>query len=649
MAKIKKVKISSSILALIAVCFLFFTPFLLNPNILSQKDNDLGRTYIPLYTFSKNSFLTYKSIPLWRGDQMMGEPLISNPLPSLLYPANVLFLLMPASLSSVIYYFLHFLLGAISTFYLARSFGFKKIQAFAAGLFYVFSTKILLHLSAGHITMVAAFAYFPLAFLSIRNLLTKPTFKWVIIGSLSLAFMLILYATIFYYAGLFFIFYSLYYYLSHKYAFSANKLKSKAPALFVCVLLVLAFSAVELVPQIMFGPLSTRPSLTFQDVALPLFNTKRYLESLLFPYLDFNNFDHESFLYLGIVPSLLAVWGFLNLSIGKKILIGIFGIFTLLFTLGASTPVFEFLYQILPLLKYNRETTRIWFVVALIVALLAAYALKNIKNNKVVYLLIILFLAENFLISYLKINSIPNLKNNNLALYKYLASDKDIFRVYCTTYCFNPQLLQKYHLQILNGESPIQQKGFTDFLQKAGSYKWSKFAVIFPPYQIWQVTNPPQPSPTLLGKANVKYVASTYVLKDSNFNIVGKFDKIYLYQNQSFLKRAYFENSKTEAKIQRYEPNRIIISFGKADSSRRLIFSENYIPGWVAIENSISYKVEPYLNVFRSVIIQPGTTSVEFIYHPQGFAAGKTITFATIVFLLIFFWYTRKKQLLWPK
>jgi hypothetical protein len=641
MAQSKKVKSFPYTLLLIGICLLFFIPFFLKPQLLSLKDNDLGRTYIPMFTFVRNSFLVNKSIPLWRGDQMMGESLVANPVSSLFYPANIIFLIFPSSIGAVIYYFLHFLIAALATFYLGRSFGLSKIQSFAAGLFYAFSTKILLHLSAGHITMVAAFSYFPLAFLAVRKLLEIPSVSWIVIAAVALAFVLICYPTIFYYACLFVFAYLAYYYLFNWQVISGRfflKILSAVTAMFVFAIL---FAAIEFLPQLAFGPISTRSQLSYADVAIPLFSVKRYLTSLLFPYLDFKNLDHESFLYLGAIPTVLALFGFLKLSFGKKAIVAVLAVITVLFTLGQSTPVFNFAYHFLPLLKYSRVTTRIWFTVALVVALLAANALRNVKNQKLVLLIIGIFLIENFAIGYAKIFSVPNLNTQNVALYQYLASDKTIHRVYCTTYCFNPQLLEKYHIQILNGETPIQQQSFVSFLSRAGNYNWANFAVIFPPYQVWQVANPPQPDADLLAQANVKYVATTYLIQNPMLDLKGKFGDIYLYINTTFKPRAYFENARDVVDIEKYEPNRILVTFQKSGTPRKLIFSENYFPGWIASENFLDYKVEPYKNVFRSVTVLPGISSIEFKYQPQNFIIGKTVTIATFLFLLLFFWYIR--------
>ncbi len=643
MVKSKKIEELPQIVLLGVICLLFLLPFLAHPTFLSLKDNDLGRTYIPLYTSVRNSFLSYKSIPLWRSDQMMGESLVSNPLSSIFYPGNILFLIFSASFAAAVYYLLHFLLAAFATFYLARSFGFQKLQSFAAALFYAFSTKMLLHVSAGHITMVAAFSYFPLIFLSIRQLLNKPSLKWLVVGSFSLASALILYATIFYYIAIFSFVYITYFLISQRKRTTSKKLTNHIKILIALGLLTLGLSAIEFIPQILFGPQSTRSALSYQDVALPLFNFKRYLTSLLFPYLDFRNLDHESFLYLGFIPIVLSVWGFLSLPTRKKIVVSLIGFLTILFTLGQSTPVFKIAYYILPLLKYSRITTRIWFAIALVAALLSAYALGKIKNQKIVYLILALFLIENISIGYAKIFQISDLKNNNISMYQYLAADNDVFRIYCTTYCFNPQLLQKYHLQILNGESPIQDKNFVTFLAQAGGYSWDKFAVIFPPYQIWQVSNPPMPRADLLGLANVKYIASTYPLNNNGFQPQNKFDDIFLYKNMFYKSRAYFENLDAPVNLIKYEPNRIILTFKSADTPRKLVFSEDYAPGWIATHNFQDYKMEPYQGTFRSITVPPGISSIEQEYTPQGFMVGKIATVATIVFLVIFFWYTRKK------
>ncbi|MEX2027925.1 MAG: hypothetical protein WD988_00305 [Candidatus Curtissbacteria bacterium] len=519
-------------IALAIVVLIFSLPFIFKPELLTIRDNDLGRTYIPLFEFFKDSIYTKHQFPTWRPSQMMGETLIGNPLWAPIYPVNLIFLLLPVGLGAVIYLVLHLQLAAASTYFLARSFRLPALSAFAAALFYVFSTKILLHISAGHITMISAASFIPLAFLSTRSLINKPSFAWIAAGAISLTAMYISYPTIFYYTIIFLTIYSIY-----KYPYTRiRKMGLQKLVRYLLPFVALAFitfglAAAALLPQIEFAPFSTRNSMSFEDVAQPTWNLKRFATSLLLPYIKFSSFDHEAFLYLGAVPTLLAILGFWHLPKTRKIVFGVFGLLATAFASGASTPVFKVAYEFLPSLKYSRVPTRLWFQIALVAALLAALGVSKIKSKTITLIIITIFLAENLFIGYTKIFSVPSLSFSNENLYQYLAGDTQPFRVYCTTYCFNPQLLTKYKINILAGETPIQDKKVVEFLQAAGNYKYDRLTVIFPPYQVWQVSDPPQPNPQLLAQADVKYVASTYELNNESFRLIDKFENIYLYQN----------------------------------------------------------------------------------------------------------------------
>lgn len=625
---------------LIFLIIIFFIPFILKPTILTIRDNDLGRTYIPLFDFIKKSIIVYNQIPLWHPDQMMGEAFVGNPISSLFYPANILFLLIDINFAVILYLIGHFLIAGVSTFFVAKSYNLSDHASIAAALFYAFSTKFMLHLSAGHLTMIAAFAYFPLAFLALRRLLVAPQIFWITIQALSLSLMYVTYPTIVYYALIFLGIYWLYHQLFHPpkdKIFALVFLKRKVFP-FVGTLVVMAgLLSIILFPQIEFAPLSTRSQLTLEDVALPLWNFKRFITSLILPYLDFDSFDQESFLYLGTVPSLLFIAGFTRLANIKKIIFIFFGVLILMFVAGLSTPLFELTYNFVPLLKYSRITTRLWFIVALVVALLGAQALARVKNKKLVYLILAVFLLESFFIGYKKITSVPLLRFGNESLYQYLASDSDFFRVYCTTYCFNPQLISRYKIQVLHGESPIQDAKFVKFLESAGNYQYDQFAVIFPPYQVWQKENPPIPDPNLLGQANVKYVGSTYQLRNGNFDFINKFGDVYLYKNNIYKGRAFFENSEGNVIIAAYTPNEIELKFKKSAYFRNLILSENYYPGWYAYVDGQKLNVENYANVLRKVIIPPNSDSVLFKYQPSSFMLGRAITFGTIIFIILYF------------
>lgn len=620
---------------IIFICLLFFVPFLKNPQILTTKDNDLGRTYMPIITFIHDSFYIHKQIPLWRPDQMMGESYVGNPISSIFYPPNILFLIGNSHYAAIIYLLAHIALAGLSTYLLAKSFNFSNIASTAAAVFYALSFKMLVHLEAGHLTMVAAMSLFPLSFLSVRNLVNQTSFKWLTVGSISLTGMFFTYPTIFYYTIIFLIIYWLYHRLTMN--------PKKHLPLAILITTTLALSAVVLFPQLEFGPLSTRSNLKLDDVAMPLWNIKMFTQSLLFPYKILTDINHEAFLYLGAVPTLLATLGFLKLPAKQKTILILFGSLALLFAAGTSTPLFSLAYDYVPLLKYSRVTTRFWFIIALIAALLSAHAINNFKLKRLTLFLFLFFLIESAFIFYRRIDKIPSLNFKSESLYQYLANDKDFFRVYCTTHCLNPQLAARYKVQILDGENPIQDASFVKFLQKAGNYSWNQFAVIFPPYQVWQVENPPVPNSQILGKVNVKYVASTYPVESGEFEKVYDSNGILLYKNSNYHRRAFFEDDQDPVEIPNYSPNRILLKFQPEPVVRKLIVADNYYQDWFAYINHQKHSVMPADNQSRLIIVPKNAAEVELKFQPQSFQFGKTITVSTLIVLVIYFWYSRNK------
>lgn len=611
---------------IVLLAIVFFLPFLTNPEILTYKNNDLGRNYIPLFTFLEKSYENSDFLPLWRADQMMGETVIGSPLIQPLYPANTIFLFVSVNLGSVLYLLLHFIVAGLSTFYLSKSFSLPKRESFAAAIFYMFSIKTLTHFEAGHATMVAAFSLFPLAFLSLRKV-NYNKYQYFLTGAVSLSLIYLSYPTIFYYSIIFLFFYEVYYFLR------IRKLKKeiirKVFFSIAMVLTSLGLLAIVLFPQLEFGPLSTRSDLKLEDVAIPIWNSRKFAEALIFPYFSPSYLTHEELLYLGLVPTLLVPFAFFSLNKFQKITLLVFAAITVLFVLGTSTPFFETVYKYLPLLKYSRVTTRLWFVVALLSALLAAVALSRIKRSYVTYIAIFVFIAEVFSLTYFRLSKISSLPFTNEKLYQDIAKDGDIFRVYCTTYCFNPQLLQKYDIQTLNGENPIQQKSFVDLLKKAGNYNYQGFTVIFPPYQAWQEKNPPKPNARLLGQANVKYIVSTYPMHESSYFFLNSYEGLLLYLNKDFRPRAYFENSSSPIIVTKLTNQNISLSFTPSSEARNIIYSENFYPGWLEKDGNNKQDVTSYQGLQR-LKVSPGTSQINLAYNPKSFKIGLIITIFTL-------------------
>ncbi|MBI3342378.1 YfhO family protein [Candidatus Curtissbacteria bacterium] len=624
---------------LFTLVLFFFSPVLIAPSYFSDKDNDLGRNYIPIIHFYRQSLLEYKQLPLWRSEQMMGEPTAANPLYQYLYPGNLIFLPFAENYGALFFYIIHFLVAAFGTYYFCKAKALSKQSSLAAAIFYALSIKMVLHTAAGHLTMVAAFSYFPIVVLGVSQLIKKLNFKWLVITAVSMWFMYINYPTVFYYSFIFVAIYIFYYLLKSKN--KTNVIKKFSLTFFVLFIVWLGLSAISIIPQLEFAPLSTRSDLQITDIAIPLWNMKKFFLSLFLPYAIFNSLDHESLLYLGLIPTLLSAFIFTKLTKLQKSFLIVVGFLTIIIVLNRSTPIFPFVYKYLPLLNYSRVTTRMWFAVAFIAAVLSAYAFDRFKKPQLTLILLLIYLAEVTSIFYGKTAAIGNLNFSNEKIYSFLSNDKELNRVYCTTYCFNPQLLFLNKIQILNGENPIQQKTFVNFLETAGGYKQTQFAVIFPPYQLWQVENKPLPSPDILGMANVKFVVSAYQINEPELKFIEKVSDLFVYQNAKFQKRAFFLENDSPVEITKATPNEIKLKFAPAAYKRDIVYSENYYPGWRVTNNNLKQPIESYKGVFRKFSVAANTREATIKFESKSYALGKTITLATISLLILF--YFRKR------
>jgi len=56
-------------------------------------------------------------------------------------------------------------------------------------------------------------------------------------------------------------------------------------------------------------------------------------------------------------------------------------------------------------------------------------------------------------------------------------------------------------------------------------------------------------------------------------------------------------------------------------------------------------KVYAYDSIFRAIEVPAQVSRVELNYKPESFNLGKNITIGTILFLLLYFWHTRKQKL----
>lgn len=628
--------------------FFYYLPILLNPKILLARGNDLEEVFWPIFYFIKQQIVQTNTIPFWNNMFLSGTPLLPDPQFSLSYPLNIIFILFSIDQSFIIYVMLHSFIGSVGIYLICKSF-FKyddKLNVFAA-LLYLFTPKTAGFLEAGHVGLVATTAWIPYVLLAILMMHKKVSLLWSILFSISLA-------------GLFF---------THTIIFILTAVASVLT--FLCCLLIyksnyrslvyliagfiltLGLISVTLLPQLEWMPQTTRFLLIQDKDVYPKWESIFEFTKMLFWSWSANDIhDSEKWLTLGILPVILAIFGFWKVSIKLKITIFFTLTISFLISLNNILPYYNYLLN-QQLFVLMRITTRIWFIPIIIITILATYGLKFLlldkQYQKLSYLIALITLTELLFLSWYRIN-LPIVRSEKLSsdsIYNSISSDKELYRIYCTTRCISQKDAAIQNLQLVDGYNTLQQHNFyKQAWQLTGGY-WNYYTLSIPPIGLYTFDKL-EPDDEALGKFNTKYIISPYSLQNPNLKLVQYSNNYYIYINESFLPRAYFQKSVPEqvleAPILKYSPNYIKVAT-TSYSRKSLILSEVYNSNWKAYLNGTEeVGIQETPDALRLVDINTDTKFVEFKYEPTSYNLGKWISFTTLIIIIFVLSYYFKRK-----
>jgi hypothetical protein len=148
-------------------------------------------------------------------------------------------------------------------------------------------------------------------------------------------------------------------------------------ALLIIPILAGLLGAVQLLPLAELSQFSNR-GLSLTEAAEYAVIPVQLIVGLLLPSAEGG---HELVIYLGLVPLLLAPFGVTKRNRWSWFY-GILFVFSILFALGASTPVHSWFYYVVPGFRWVRTPARIFFVAALALAALVGFAIDNLAQKQ---------------------------------------------------------------------------------------------------------------------------------------------------------------------------------------------------------------------------------------------------------------------------
>lgn len=137
--------------------------------------SDLLVAHLPLSQLVSHALRSWGQVPLWNPLWLSGQPLLADPLAAMLYPPHWLTYLWPTTAAYNLLLWMHLCWAGWGQFRFGRALGLRPLAAFAAGVAFAGTPKLVGTLGLGHVTLLYAVSWTPWLLLAVRRAVTaKP-------------------------------------------------------------------------------------------------------------------------------------------------------------------------------------------------------------------------------------------------------------------------------------------------------------------------------------------------------------------------------------------------------------------------------------------------------------------------------------------
>ncbi len=356
------------------------------PKVISAKGADTYFYFLHWRNFGFRE-LAQGNLPLWNPHYACGMPFFGGFQSGLLYPPNLLFLILPTALAINWSVALHvFLVGAF-TYLWVRNRGLHPLSCLLSSITIMFGGAYVLHVYAGHLPNLCTMAWAPLLFLALDKILETPSIGACLLGSFAASMALLAghVQYVFYFACA-----SAFYCLLSLWHAKGNRLQ-----ILFCLIAIGIGAALLTSVQLLTGMQEAQEGLrssglSYQHASTFSFPPENFL-TLIAPWL-FG--DMQTVPYWGRC-FLFEMCAFMSLS---ALVLAIFSIvcdrgathwkavvmvaISVLIALGSRTPLFHFLYDHVPGFSAFRGSSKFIFIGALFLSLLAGMGMNRIIERR---------------------------------------------------------------------------------------------------------------------------------------------------------------------------------------------------------------------------------------------------------------------------
>lgn len=372
-------------LALFFSTLLFFSDLFADRFILTERD--LAPYFIPPRFFAAES-IKNGEFPLWNPYQFTGHPFFANPQHALLYPLNLLFLVLPFDLAFNSIIILHFFLGGFFLYLLLRELRASLSSALTGGIIFMLSGYLLsIHSLLNSLLSVV---WTPLIIIFFRRALAVPCLQNKILTALFMTISFLGGGVEIVYGNFFILLLMLFFPPALRLSPENFKKKiwKRVNIIVITTVAFILFSAVQLLPFLELYAHSIRSQgISLAEATIWSFAPRDFLLFFLPDaygyFLDAQNYWTSQCwlktLYVGGLPFLLTLFFFLLARERRFYIVLIFISFFL--ALGNFNPFYPIVFNYLPFFSGIRYPVKFLYIFFLVLAITAGLGLEKLQTH----------------------------------------------------------------------------------------------------------------------------------------------------------------------------------------------------------------------------------------------------------------------------
>jgi hypothetical protein len=383
---------------LLLLSLLMFGGTFINSNaIVSRLGTDLSSQFLAWRDFGFSE-LRRGHLALWNPCLFAGTPYLGGFQAAMLYPPNLLHVVLPLGVAINLLVALHIFLAGLFMYFWSVRRGLHPLAATTAGALLMFCGAQFLHIYAGHLPNLSSMPWAPLLFLAVDGLFETRQVKWCLLGMAAMAMQILAgHPQYVFYTGVAAV---LYFCFRIVRADCRLALGAGFMAIFAGAGVL---SAVQLLPGLDASSDSIRSQgLPYQFAAMFSLPPENLL-TLVAPNFFGNMITSpywgrwhlwEMSLFIGVTGLALAVYGSIKGNKHLRLFSLPMALILLVLALGAHTPLFRLLYDYIPGFDKFRGNSKFIFPASLFLAMLAGVGLDMLLKEKHKHLWLVVWIVS---------------------------------------------------------------------------------------------------------------------------------------------------------------------------------------------------------------------------------------------------------------